>query len=86
MAKARIALIGCGIIGNHHYAQFQKCLDIAEIVGFCDIIPERAQELAEKSGTAKAYDNYLDMLNDRSLPICFIYYQNYWQRGSVNAS
>ena len=46
MAKARIALIGCGIIGNHHYNQFQKCLDIAEIVGFCDIIPERAEELA----------------------------------------
>lgn len=64
MAKARIALIGCGIIGNHHYNQFEKCLDIAEIVGFCDIIPERAQALAEKSGTAKAYDNYLDMLND----------------------
>lgn len=64
MTKARIALIGCGIIGNHHYNQFQKCLDIAEIVGFCDIIPERAEELAKKSGTAKAYDNYLDMLDD----------------------
>ena len=72
MAKARIALIGCGIIGNHHYAQFQKCLDIAEIVGFCDIIPERAKELAEKSGTAKAYDNYLDMLNDAKPDAVFI--------------
>ena len=72
MAKARIALIGCGMIGNHHYNQFQKCLDIAEIVGFCDIIPERAEELAKKSGTAKAYDNYLDMLNDAKPDAVFI--------------
>ena len=72
MKKARIALIGCGIIGNHHYQQFQKCLDIAEIVGFCDIIPERAEELAKQSGTAKAYDNYLDMLNDAKPDAVFI--------------
>ena len=72
MKKARIALIGCGIIGNHHYNQFEKVLDIAEMVGFCDIIPERAEKLAEKSGTAKAYDNYLDMLNDAKPDAVFI--------------
>ena len=72
MKKARIALIGCGIIGNHHYNQFMKVLDIAEPVGFCDIIPERADALAAKCEGAKAYYNYLDMLNDAKPDAVFI--------------
>ena len=68
MAKARIALIGCGIIGNHHYNQFQKCLDIAEIMDMSFAIQAlSAKYLAENAETICREPGH--MVNDVPLEI-----------------
>lgn len=71
MKKMRIAIIGCGGIGTYHFKNLQK-IDIAELVGFVDVIPERADALAAEHGSGKAYYNYLDMLNDANPDAVFI--------------
>ena len=72
MTKARVAIIGCGNIGTYHLGNLMKLLDIADLVGFCDVIPERAEEFVTKSGMGKAYSNYLDLLNDAKPDMVFI--------------
>lgn len=47
----RFAIIGAGNIGKHHAATITT-IDNATLVAVCDIIPERAQELAEKHNCA----------------------------------
>ena len=72
MKKARVGIIGCGNIGTYHLCNLMKLLDIADLVGYCDIIPERAEAFVEKSGMGKAYSNYLDLLNDAQPDMVFI--------------
>ena len=45
MKKTRVALIGCGTIGRYHFDHFKK-MDDVEVVGVCDVIPERADTFA----------------------------------------
>ena len=45
----RVCIIGMGPIGNLH-ADMVKCCEGAEMVGVCDIIPERAQRAGERLG------------------------------------
>ena len=49
----KLAQIGCGGIGGYHLEHFLKFDDV-ELVGFCDIIPERAEGFAKKAGKGKA--------------------------------
>ena len=61
----KLALIGCGGIGSYHLEHFLKYDDV-QIVGLCDLIPERAQALAQKAG-GKAFTSYVQMY-DRVQP------------------
>ena len=47
MEKMRVALIGCGTIGRYHLNHF-KMMDDVDVVGVCDIIPERADRFASE--------------------------------------
>ena len=38
--KKRLALIGCGGIGQYHLSHFVQFKDIVDLVGLCDLIPE----------------------------------------------
>lgn len=64
-AKMKYALIGCGRIStNHMKAAINNKL---EIVGVCDIIPNKMDEILEKHGLEKRtnihrYTNYKDLL------------------------
>ena len=49
MAKLRVAVIGQGHIGRLH-ARLHKADELAELVGVCDLIPERARAGAEENG------------------------------------
>lgn len=49
MAKIRTCVIGCGPIGNLH-ASIYKDDELAELVGVCDIIEERARAAGERFG------------------------------------
>lgn len=55
MGKLIVAVIGCGGIANQkHFPALKNNADLNEIVAFCDIKIERAQEAAEKFGAPNA--------------------------------
>lgn len=56
----RVAIIGCGGQGRIHANAYAQ-LNGVKIVGCCDVVEERAKELADKFG-AKAFNNYAMML------------------------
>ena len=49
-------------------------MDDVEIVAFCDIIIERAQEAAKKYGTedASRYTDYKELLKDESIEVVYV--------------
>lgn len=51
----RVCVIGLGVIGNLH-ASIYKDNPLAELVGVCDLIPERADAAAQKYGVPAFYD------------------------------
>lgn len=69
MAVVKVGIIGCGGIANgKHLPSLAKQKDV-EIVGFCDIVEERAQEAAATYGVpgAKVYTDYHALLKDPSI-------------------
>lgn len=72
MEKLKIAIVGCGGIANQkHMPSIKTQADKAEMVAFCDIIPERAEKAAKEYGAegAKVYTDYKEMLADKSIQI-----------------
>jgi predicted dehydrogenase len=63
MAVLNVALIGCGIISEHHIRAYQQHADRARIVVCCDIDPARAAARAELAG-AKAVTSLEEVLSD----------------------
>ena len=70
--KAKLALIGCGGIGSYHLGHFVQFTDIIDMVGFCDLIPERAEAFVEKAGQGKAFTDYKEMLDEVKPDMVFI--------------
>ena len=56
--RLKFALIGCGRIANRHAHHIKN---VGELVAVCDIIPEKARELADEYHT-KAYTDLDEML------------------------
>src|SRR6266700_76928 len=65
--KLRFGIIGCGVIGHLH-AEAITSLPDAKLVAVADIIPERAQELAEKYHV-KPYSDFHEMLAREQLDV-----------------
>lgn len=68
--KIRVGIIGCGgIANNKHLPALSHQKDRLEIVGFCDIIRERAEKAAKEYGTpdAKVYTDYRELLKDETI-------------------
>ena len=40
----KCAIIGCGGIGGYHLGHLVQFKDMIELAGFCDLIPEKAEE------------------------------------------
>lgn len=68
----KLALIGCGGIGGYHLEHFVGFKDIVELVGFCDLIPERAESFVKKAGCGRAYTNYIEMYDAEAPDMVFI--------------
>ncbi len=64
MSKLKVGIIGCGGIANQKHLPSIQEVGMADIVAFCDIIPERAQRAAAKYGTpdAKVFSDYKALL------------------------
>ena len=67
----RVAIIGCGLIGDYHLHQLLTFEDI-EIVGFCDIIYERAEAFVKLSGRGAAFANFIEMYDQIKPDMVFI--------------
>ncbi|MFC6177704.1 Gfo/Idh/MocA family protein [Companilactobacillus huachuanensis] len=70
--KLRIGIIGCGGIAHQkHFPALSHYKDQVELVAFCDIIPECAEESAKNFGDpgAKVYTDYHELLKDDSIDI-----------------
>jgi len=65
----KIGIIGCGGIANGKHMPSLKALGNVEMVAFCDIIEEKAQQAKEEYGTAdaKVYTNYKDLIADGTI-------------------
>jgi UDP-N-acetyl-2-amino-2-deoxyglucuronate dehydrogenase len=59
--RAKIALVGAGVIGTHHGLVISQLADRAELVAVVDIHPERAERLAAERG-GKAFTSLTEAL------------------------
>lgn len=64
MRTVKVGIIGCGMIAGGKHMPCLSKLDHVQMVAFCDLKPERAEEAAQKYGTpdAKVFTNYKDLL------------------------
>ncbi len=67
MKKIKVGIVGCGNIANSTHIPNYLNNENAEIIYFCDIIPEKAYNAVEKYGCGTAVIDYHDMLNDPEL-------------------
>ncbi|MDR2686420.1 MAG: Gfo/Idh/MocA family oxidoreductase, partial [Oscillospiraceae bacterium] len=63
MANIRAAFVGTGGRSCTHIDRLKDFGDV-EMVGFMDIIPERAMEKQARAGAGKAYGDYIRMLDE----------------------
>lgn len=69
MSNVRVGFIGCGAIANMKHFPGMAQEEGVDLVAFCDLIIEKAQEAAKQYGTAdaKVYTDYRELLKDPSI-------------------
>ncbi len=72
--KVRVGIIGCGGIANGKHLPALSKIKEVEIVGFCDLVEERAAKAAKEYGSkdAKVYKDYKDLLKDKSIDVVHV--------------
>ena len=72
--KLKVGIIGCGGIAKGKHLPSLSKLDAVEIVAFCDIIKEAAEEAAKIYGTKDALvcTDYKDLLKDESIDVVHV--------------
>lgn len=68
----KVCMIGCGGIGGYHLSHLVQYKDIITLDGFCDLIPEKAENFVKKAGSGKAYVHYKDMFDEVQPDVVFI--------------
>lgn len=76
MSKIRVAVIGCGSIAKHRHVLEYHAHTSVEIVAVCDIVKERAEDLATKY-QAQAYTNYEQLLDEVEVDAVSVCLPNY---------
>lgn len=71
MDKIKVAMVGCGGIGNFHLSHLVQFDDV-DFVGFMDIRPERAVEKASLAGGAPVFDSLVTMLDQAGPDVLYI--------------
>ncbi len=74
MEKLRVAIVGCGGIGNSKHMAFLKKIPEVELVAFCDIIEEKAVASAQRFGipNAKVTTDYMEIANDPDIDVVHV--------------
>ena len=64
MSKIKLAMVGCGGMGGAHLRRFNTLSDRLTLAAAVDVIPERAQAVAEQFPDARVTTDYRDVLGD----------------------
>lgn len=74
MKKLKIGIVGCGGIANNKHLPAIKKNGNFEVVAFCDIIKEKAEEAKEKFGIPKArvYTDYLELVKEEEIEAVYV--------------
>lgn len=70
MAELRSAIVGCGGIAQVHARALSEMPE-AELIAFADVIPERAETMAEKYG-GRAYSSLDELLDHEKIDVLHI--------------
>ena len=78
MEKVRIGVIGCGGIARGKHMPAHKANPNSELVAFCDIVVERAEQAKINFGTeeSKVYEDYKELLKDESIDAVLVLTHN----------
>ena len=70
----KVGIIGCGGIANGKHMPSLSKLKNVQMVAFCDIILEKAEEAAKKYGVegAKVYEDYKELLKDPEIEVVHV--------------
>ena len=66
--KVKVAIIGCGLIGQKRAQNLQGC----ELVACVDHATEKAEKLASQFPNAKAVSDWREIINDKAVDIVII--------------
>lgn len=79
MEKVKLGVIGCGGIAKNKHLPAQSINPDAEIIAFCDIVVEKAKDMAEKFGVegAKIYTDYKELLKNEEVDAVLVCTPNY---------
>ncbi|GGF98303.1 Gfo/Idh/MocA family protein [Paenibacillus abyssi] len=74
MAQVRVGIIGCGGIATGKHMPSLAKVEEAQMVAFCDIVLEKAEEAKNKFGNEESvvYANYHDLLNDPTIDVVHV--------------
>jgi predicted dehydrogenase len=74
MDKLKIGIVGCGGIANNKHLPAIKRNGNFEIVAFCDIVLDKAEEAKKKYGTedARVYSDYTELLKENDLAAVYV--------------
>lgn len=67
MKQLNIGIIGAGRIGKVHMQSITYNVPSAKVLGITDVFKDGLQELADKYGIEKVYDDYKEMLADKDI-------------------
>lgn len=72
--KLRIGIVGCGGIANGKHMPSLAKLDTIEMVGFCDIVEDRAKQAAEEYGAkgATTTTDYEKLVSDPNIDVVHV--------------
>ena len=72
--KLKAGIVGCGAIAEFKYLKALTSIPELEVVAFCDIIPERAENMKKlfESDNGKTYVDYKDLLKDESIDVIHV--------------
>jgi len=76
--KVKVGIIGCGAISEYKCVKPLKSVPEAELIAFCDINLERAENLRNLSEAkdAKTYTDYNELLKDDSIDAVHVFTPN----------
>ena len=69
MKRAKIGVVGVGCISDVCLRNIQNMFDNIEVIGVCDLIPERAQNAVKKYNIPKIYKDMYELFADDEVDI-----------------